>query len=341
MSRQPNEEFQEWWNSQRANGTDDLFPSSSSENSSFLTVEIRSPIEKQRTRSARQLSWIYLLKFQQIANSIAFLTNSFIPIVRTANRRIVTSNSAPPRSSSRLYRVIKVFLTVSVILLVFELVAYFRGWHFSPPTVESSNFSKHYMLSEFASLTFIALELPLAKLSVELVYQQSIAAVCIQDWPKERMLIQILDDSDDLGVQGLIKAEVQKWKQRGVHIVYRHHLIRTDYKAGNLKSAMSCDYVKKYEFVAILDADFQPTPDFLKNTIPYFKGHDNIALVQTRWAFVSKDKNLLTRLQSINLAFHFEVEHQWTSMDDSLTSLASMAPLVYGESRPLKNAEAD
>lgn len=142
------------------------------------------------------------------------------------------------------------------------------------------------------------------------VYQQSIAAVCIQDWPRERMLVQVLDDSDDLDVQHLIKAEVQKWQQRGLRILYRHRLIRTGYKAGNLKSAMSCDYVKDYEFVAIFDADFQPGPDFLKKTIPYFKGNDDLALVQTRWAFVNKDENLLTRLQNINLSFHFEVEQQ-------------------------------
>lgn len=142
------------------------------------------------------------------------------------------------------------------------------------------------------------------------VYQQSIAAVCIQDWPRERMLVQVLDDSDDLDVQLLIKSEVQKWQQRGVRIIYRHRLIRTGYKAGNLKSAMSCDYVKDYEFVAIFDADFQPGPDFLKKTIPYFKGNDDLALVQTRWAFVNKDENLLTRLQNINLSFHFEVEQQ-------------------------------
>ncbi|XP_052180215.1 probable xyloglucan glycosyltransferase 6 isoform X2 [Diospyros lotus] len=142
------------------------------------------------------------------------------------------------------------------------------------------------------------------------VYQQSIASVCIQDWPRERMLVQVLDDSNDLDVQALIKAEVQKWQQRGVRILYRHRLIRTGYKAGNLKSAMSCDYVKDYEFVAIFDADFQPTPDFLKKTIPCFKGNDDLALVQTRWAFVNKDENLLTRLQNINLSFHFEVEQQ-------------------------------
>ncbi|KAL9384376.1 hypothetical protein Peur_021386 [Populus x canadensis] len=89
-----------------------------------------------------------------------------------------------------------------------------------------------------------------------------------------------------------------------------HRLIRTGFKAGNLKSAMSCDYVKDYEFVAIFDADFQPGPDFLKKTIPHFKGKDDLALVQARWAFVNKDENLLTRLQNINLSFHFEVEQQ-------------------------------
>jgi cellulose synthase/poly-beta-1,6-N-acetylglucosamine synthase-like glycosyltransferase len=91
------------------------------------------------------------------------------------------------------------------------------------------------------------------------------------DWPKERMLIQVLDDSDEVDIQNLIKAEVHKWQQRGVRIIYRHRLMRTGYKAGNLKSAMGCDYVKDYEYVAIFDADFQPTPDFLKKTIPYFK----------------------------------------------------------------------
>lgn len=85
------------------------------------------------------------------------------------------------------------------------------------------------------------------------------------------MLVQILDDSDDKETQMLIKLEVQKWHQKGLRIVYRHRLLRTGYKAGNLKSAMSCDYVQDYEFVAIFDADFQPQPDFLKQTIIHFK----------------------------------------------------------------------
>lgn len=95
--------------------------------------------------------------------------------------------------------------------------------------------------------------------------------MCNLDWPEGRMLIQILDDSDDPTAQYLINEEVKKWQQNGVNIIYRHRVIREGYKAGNLKSAMGCSYVKDYEFVAIFDADFQPNPDFLQRTIPHFK----------------------------------------------------------------------
>ncbi|KAK6928224.1 Glycosyltransferase 2-like, partial [Dillenia turbinata] len=142
------------------------------------------------------------------------------------------------------------------------------------------------------------------------VYEQSISAVCQLDWPRSRLLIQVLDDSDDENIQLLIKNEVLSWSQKGVNIIYRHRLIRTGYKAGNLNSAINCDYVKDYEFVAIFDADFQPNPDFLKLTVPHFNGNPELGLVQARWSFVNKDENLLTRLQNINLCFHFEVEQQ-------------------------------
>ncbi|MQL70492.1 hypothetical protein Taro_002822 [Colocasia esculenta] len=142
------------------------------------------------------------------------------------------------------------------------------------------------------------------------VYQQSIAAVCNLEWPKSNILIQVLDDSDDALTRALIQDEVTRWRQEGANIVYRHRELRHGYKAGNLKSAMSCSYVKDYEFVAIFDADFQPASDFLKKTVPHFKDNEEVGLVQARWSFVNRDENLLTRLQNINLCFHFEVEQQ-------------------------------
>ncbi|KAH9742014.1 Xyloglucan glycosyltransferase 4 [Citrus sinensis] len=165
-----------------------------------------------------------------------------------------------------------------------------------------------YDVEDSASFPMVLVQIPMC--NEREVYETSIAAACQLDWPKDRILIQVLDDSDDGNLQLLIQDEVSDWRQKGVNIVYRHRLIRTGYKAGNLKSAMSCDYVKDYEFVAIFDADFQPNSDFLKQTIPHFKGNPELGLVQARWSFVNKDENLLTRLQNINLCFHFEVEQQ-------------------------------
>ncbi|KAK4426162.1 Xyloglucan glycosyltransferase 4 [Sesamum alatum] len=169
-----------------------------------------------------------------------------------------------------------------------------------------------YDIEDGTSFPMVLVQIPMC--NEKEVFEQSIAAVCQLDWPKDRFLVQILDDSDDELCQHLIRDEVMSWKEKGVNIIYRHRFIRTGYKAGNLKSAMACDYVKDYEFVAIFDADFQPNPDFLKLTVPHFKGKPDVGLVQARWSFVNKDENLLTRLQNINLCFHFEVEQQVNGM---------------------------
>lgn len=142
-SRPPNYEFQEWWNKQRERDHDLLLDKPDDPNSTFLSVEIRTPtadrtVDKERTRSARQLSWVCLLKFQQIAGSLASISNGAVSLIRTANRRIASPDSPADSSSSRLYRAIKAFLIVVLLLLCFELAAYFKGWHFSPPSVGSA-----------------------------------------------------------------------------------------------------------------------------------------------------------------------------------------------------------
>ena len=63
-------------------------------------------------------------------------------------------------------------------------------------------------------------------------YDQSIAAVCALDWPKDRLLIQVLDDSSDMEIHKLIEAECAMWKARGAPIVYRHRVDRSGYKVG-------------------------------------------------------------------------------------------------------------
>ncbi|KAL5793125.1 hypothetical protein ACOSP7_001719 [Xanthoceras sorbifolium] len=196
------------------------------------------------------------------------------------------------------------FLIQSIDRLVLCLGCFWIKYKNLKPKIDG----EAYDIEDSSSFPKVLVQIPMC--NEREVYAQSIGAACQLDWPKDRILIQVLDDSNDGNLQLLIKEEVSAWQEKGVNIIYRHRLIRTGYKAGNLKSAMSCEYVKDYEFVAIFDADFQPNPDFLQRTIPHFKGNPELGLVQARWSFVNKDENLLTRLQNINLCFHFEVEQQ-------------------------------
>ncbi|CAL0322523.1 unnamed protein product [Lupinus luteus] len=343
----------------------------SDEDEEFLisTSERNNNNKRRRNKNAKQLTWVLLLKAHRAAGCLASLPPAFFNLVSAIKRRVASGKTdIHTNNKRRFYSCIKVFLFLSLLLLCFEVAAYYdyKGLNFSALNLKGM-FDWVYSMWVFVRVEYLAPPLqflanvcivlfivqsldrlvlclgcfwikfkkirPVAKVSdVDLesgdkgffpmvlvqipmcnereVYQQSIAAVCNLDWPKSKLLIQVLDDSNDITTQSLINEEVQKWQHEGANILYRHRVIREGYKAGNLKSAMNCSYVKDYEFVAIFDADFQPTPDFLKRTVPHFKENDELGLVQARWSFVNKDENLLTRLQNINLAFHFEVEQQ-------------------------------
>ncbi|KAJ1701375.1 hypothetical protein LUZ63_001154 [Rhynchospora breviuscula] len=142
------------------------------------------------------------------------------------------------------------------------------------------------------------------------VYKLSIRAACGLDWPSDRVIIQVLDDSTDLVVKDLVEMECQRWKSEGVNIKYEVRNNRKGYKAGALKEGMKHDYVQACEYIAMFDADFQPEPDFLLRTVPFLMHNSDIALVQSRWRFVNADECLMTRLQEMSLDYHFKVEQE-------------------------------
>ena len=123
------------------------------------------------------------------------------------------------------------------------------------------------------------------------------------DYPKDKLEIQILDDSTD-DTWELCKQQVEYYTAQGFDIKCLHRVDRTGFKAGALEAA---DEVAKGEYLLILDADFRPEPDILKVTMPYFTD-PGVALVQTRWGHINRNKNMLTRLQSIFLDGHFALE---------------------------------
>ena len=152
-----------------------------------------------------------------------------------------------------------------------------------------------------AELPIVTVQLPLYN---ELyVVERLIDTIVKFDYPKDKLEIQILDDSTDETVD-IVAKKVEEYKAKGFNIYQHRRKIRTGYKAGALKEGME---ICKGEFIAIFDADFLPDPLFLKKTLLHFKDA-KIGVVQTKWEHINKDYSLLTRLQAFGLDAHFTVE---------------------------------
>lgn len=135
------------------------------------------------------------------------------------------------------------------------------------------------------------------------VIEELIDAVCLFDYPKEKIEIQILDDSTDKTVE-LISKKVKHYKALGFDIKHVQREVRIGYKAGALKYGTA---ICKGEFIAIFDSDFKPAPQFLKDTIPHFD-RPNIGVVQSKWGYTNPNFSLLTQLQAFGLNAHFSIE---------------------------------
>ncbi len=130
-------------------------------------------------------------------------------------------------------------------------------------------------------------------------------AVCALDYPKDKMRIMILDDSDDDTVE-LLEDLVNDYKSKGYMIEHVRRGTRRGYKAGALHHAMK---TTDTEFVAIFDADFIPPTWFLKRAVPYFS-KSKIGLIQCRWGHVNENYSAITQVQALSLDFHFLIEQK-------------------------------
>ena len=160
----------------------------------------------------------------------------------------------------------------------------------------------HVPPRRFDELPICTIQLPMY--NEEQVAERIIDAACAVDWPRDRLEIQVLDDSTDYSAE-IAQAAVEKWKARGFDISYLHRKDRTGYKAGALAEGMK---VAKGEFIAIFDADFVPPRDVLHNVINHFTD-PKIGMVQVRWDHLNRGASLLTKGQAIFLDGHFVIEH--------------------------------
>lgn len=135
------------------------------------------------------------------------------------------------------------------------------------------------------------------------VVERLIDAVVRIDYPREKLEIQVLDDSTD-ETSGIIYQKLEWLEKFGLDIKHIRRDNRQGFKAGALEEALDA---AKGEFIAIFDSDFVPEPDFLRKTLPYFQD-DNVGVVQTRWGHINKNYSLITELQAFALDAHFSIE---------------------------------
>lgn len=154
----------------------------------------------------------------------------------------------------------------------------------------------------FRELPKVTIQLPIY--NEKFVCERLINSVCQIDYPKDKLEIQVLDDSTD-ETKDILKELVEKYQEKGINIKYFHRDNRKGYKAGALQRGLM---EAEGDFVAIFDADFIVPKDFLLKTIHYFTD-EKIGMVQTRWGHINRNYSLLTRLQAILLDGHFIIEH--------------------------------
>ncbi len=156
--------------------------------------------------------------------------------------------------------------------------------------------------SRFAELPRVTVQLPI--FNEQFVVERLLETVCKMEYPKDKLDIQLLDDSTDETVE-VARALVERYASLGYPVSYHHRENRGGYKAGALDAGLK---VSKGEFVAIFDADFTPPEDFLMKTIHHF-ADPRAGMVQTRWTHINRNYSFLTEVEAILLDGHFVLEH--------------------------------
>jgi cellulose synthase/poly-beta-1,6-N-acetylglucosamine synthase-like glycosyltransferase len=154
----------------------------------------------------------------------------------------------------------------------------------------------------FDELPRVTVQLPI--FNEQFVIDRLIEAVCAMDYPREKLEIQVLDDSTD-ETQEVAANIVARYAALGHPIVYIHRTNRHGFKAGALDAGLK---VTNGEFVAIFDADFVPPQDWIMKVIHHF-AEPEIGMVQTRWTHMNRNYSMLTQIEAILLDGHFVIEH--------------------------------
>ncbi len=190
------------------------------------------------------------------------------------------------------------YFAVMILLAIYGVHRYTLVWVYYKHRKDY----KPHPPTEFAELPRVTVQLPI--FNEQFVIDRLLEAVCAMEYPREKLEIQVLDDSTD-ETQEVAAAMVERYAALGHPIVYLHRTNRHGFKAGALDAGLK---MASGEFVAIFDADFVPPPDWLMKVIHHF-AEPEIGMVQTRWTHLNRDYSMLTQIEAILLDGHFVLEH--------------------------------
>ncbi len=154
----------------------------------------------------------------------------------------------------------------------------------------------------FEQLPKVTIQLPLY--NERFVVERLLEEVTKIEYPRELLQIQVLDDSTD-ETHPFTQRLCNQYQAAGFSIEYRHRTNRHGFKAGALQEGLE---TATGELIAIFDADFLPSADFLDRTVHFF-ADPGIGVVQTRWSYLNKEFSILTQIEAMLLDGHFVLEH--------------------------------
>ena len=189
-----------------------------------------------------------------------------------------------------------VFLCLAAQFAIAGYFLYLVYWLFELPREEASPPSLP------ADLPRVLVQVPVY--NEPLVVERSMAAMGALDWPRDRLTIQLLDDSNDI-TSDIAAHAIARLRRDGIDA---HHVRRDDrggFKAGALAAGMALDDAP---YVAVFDADFVPPPGWLKQAMAAMLSHPRAAFVQTRIEWGNGERNWLTRAQRLMQDAHYAVE---------------------------------
>lgn len=188
-------------------------------------------------------------------------------------------------------------------LQVLVIISFLHKFYLSKGSKKRAEFKAQNRMLQYPS---VCIQLPIYNEPCHV--EGLLRSVCQLNWPNHKLEIQLLDDSNpELQVQNkkLLQRLEEEFRNKNLRHIYRK--TRSGFKAGALNHGLS---QTECEYLAIFDADFRPSKDFLTKTIPLFDEEPKIACVQTPWDYYNAEKNKLTELQSLFLNSHFFIEQK-------------------------------